>query len=116
MKQIEERKNATVNANDLVGMYVDNEVNADNQVKGKKFYVEGKIGDIGKEIMDDIYITLESSDMMRSVQCFIDDKDLVAKLQKGQRITVFGKCEGLMMNVLMKDCQVVPNLSDLEKQ
>ena len=116
MKQIEERKNTTVKANDLVGMYVQNEVNADNQVKGKKFYVEGRIGDIGKDIMDDIYITLESSDMMRSVQCFIDDKDLVAKLQKGQRITVFGKCEGLMMNVLMKDCQVVPNLSDLEKQ
>ena len=116
LKQIEERKNATVKASDLVEMYVQNEVNADNQLKGKKFYVEGRIGDIGKDILDDIYVTLESNDMIRSVQCFIDDKDLVAKLQKGQRITVFGKCDGLMMNVLMKDCEVVPNLADLERQ
>ena len=116
MRQIQERKNATVKASDLVAMYVQNEVNADNKMKGKKSYVEGKIGDIGKDIMDNIYVTLESGDIVRTVQCYIDDKDLVARLQKGRRITVFGKCEGLMMNVLWKDCEVVPNLADLEKQ
>ena len=63
-----------------------------------------------------IYVTLEGGDAIRSVQCYIDDKDLVARLQKGQRLTVYDKCEGLMMNVLMKNCEVVPNLADLEKQ
>ena len=109
-------KSATEQASDLVAMYVQNEVNADNKMKGKKFYVEGKIGDIGKDILDNIYVTLESGDIVRTVQCYIDDKDLVARLQNGQRITVFGKCEGLMMNVLWKDREVVPNLADLEKQ
>ncbi len=116
LKKVEERKNATLKASDLVALYIQNEVNADNQLKGKELYVEGKIGDIGKDILDNIYVTLESGDVIRTVQCYIEDKDLVARLQKGQRITVFGKCNGLMINVLMKDCEVVPNLSDLEKQ
>ena len=68
MKQIEERKRATVKASDLVGLYVQNEVNADNQMKGKEFYVEGKIEGIGKDIMDNIYVTLESRDVIRNVQ------------------------------------------------
>ena len=58
---------------------------------------------------------LKRGDAIRSVQCYIDDKDLVARLQKGQRLTVYDRCEGLMMTVLMKNCEVVPNLADLEK-
>ncbi len=45
-----------------------------------------------------------------SVQCFIDDLDALAKLQENQKITVYGKCDGLMMNVLMKNCKLVDNL------
>lgn len=116
MKKIEEGRSVTVKASDLVALCVQNEINADNQLKAKKLYVEVAIGDIGKDILDNIYVTLESGDAIRTVQCYIEDKDLVARLQKGQRITFFGKCDGLMMNVLMKDCEVVPNLSDLEKQ
>ena len=116
LKKIEEGRSVTVKASDLVALCVKNEINADNQLKAKKLYVEVAIGDIGKDILDNIYVTLESGDAIRTVQCYIEDKDLVARLQKGQRITFFGKCDGLMMNVLMKDCEVVPNLSDLEKQ
>lgn len=115
-QMIEDRKSQTIAASNLVGAYEDNEVNADDNFKGKQFYVEGYIGDIGKDILDDIYITLQAGSSFRSVQCYINDKDAVKNLQKGQKITIFGKCNGLMMNVLMKNCKLVENLSDLEKE
>lgn len=110
---IEERKNATISAGDLVASYVNNEVAADNNFKGKNFYVEGYIENIGKDILDDIYVTLKSGDLIRSVQCYIEDQDKVAQLRKGQKITVIGECNGLMMNVLMKNCKLVTNKEDL---
>ncbi len=39
-----------------------------------------------------------------------------SQLQKGMRVTFQGKCDGLMMNVLMKNCVLVDNLSDLKKK
>jgi len=110
----EQRKSQTVSAKNLYYTYQENEVSADNNFKGKKFYVEGIIGDIGKDLFDDIYITLKTGDIIGSVQCFIDDADKVSKLKKGQKITVYGKCDGLMMNVLMKNCKITENLSDLK--
>lgn len=115
-KEIETRENQTVSAKDLYYTYQQNEVSADNNFKDKWFYVEGVVDDIKKDIMDDIYVTLKTGEIIGSVQCFLDDADVASQLQKGQKITVYGKCSGLMMNVLMKDCKVVENLSDLKKQ
>ncbi len=40
---------------------------------------------------------------------------LSRKLQKGQKITVYGKCRAfIMLSVLMKKCEITENLSDLE--
>lgn len=117
IKEIEYRESQTISPRALVAEYENNEVSADNNFKGKTFYVEGVIEDIGKGLMDEIYITLKaSSNSFRNVQCYIDDADLVAQLRKGQRITVYGTCDGLMMNVLMKDCTVVENLADLKNK
>jgi len=107
---IEERKNQTITAADLTQNYIDNEVRADGNFKGKKFYVEGTVSDIKKDIMDDIYVTLEGSEMFREVQCYFDDKATASQLEKGMRVTFYGKCDGLMMNVLMKNCKLVDNL------
>ena len=113
LAKYEERKSQTIQAKDLYNAYQANEVSADNDFKDKNFYVEGVVGDIGKDILDDIYVTLKTGDYIGSVQCYIDDANVAANLQKGQRITVYGECNGLMMNVLMKDCKVVENLNDL---
>jgi|AntRauTorckE5430_2_1112549.scaffolds.fasta_scaffold09116_3 hypothetical protein len=114
LAKYEERKSQTIQAKALYNAYQANEVSADNNYKDKKFYVEGIVGDIGKDILDYIYVTLKTGDIIGSIQCYIDDSDVAANLQKGQRITVFGECDGLLMNVLMKDCKVVENLSDLK--
>jgi len=115
-KEIENRENQTIPAKNLYYAYQENEVSADNNYKGKTFYVEGVIGDIGKDILDEIYVTLKTGDLIGSIQCYIDNAEVAANLRKGQKITVYGKCDGLMMNVLMKDCEVVKSLSTLKKE
>lgn len=116
LSEIEERTKQTMTAIDLTQNYIDNEVRADEDFKGKKFYVEGTVNDIKKDIMGDIYVTLEGSEMFREVQCYFDDTETASKLEKGMTVTFFGQCDGLMLNVLMKNCKLVENLTELENQ
>ena len=106
-KQLEEIKKNTISAKQLTAAYIANEVNADNNFKGKTFYVSGRVADIKKDIMDKIYVTLEGDEMFREVQCYFDDNETASKLQKGMKVTFKGECDGLMMNVLMKNCELV---------
>ena len=106
--EIAEIKKNTYSAQELIASYEENEVNADNNFKGKTLYVGGVIEEIKKDIVDDIYVTLKGSDGLRQVQCYFDNKEIAAKLQKGMNVVFKGKCDGLMMNVIMKDCELVP--------
>jgi hypothetical protein len=96
----------TVTAKDLTASYEANEVNADETYKGKMFYVSGIVTDIKKDMLGDIYVTLEGDQTFRQVQCYFDNKETASKLSKGMNVTFKGKCDGLMMNVLMKDCEL----------
>ncbi len=113
LKKIEQRKQSTISAKKLFKQYEDNEVLADKRYKDKYFYVEGVISDIGKDILDDIYVVLKTDNIMFGVQCYIDDEELVAQLKKGMKVTFHGKCDGLLGSVGMKDCSLVPNLESL---
>lgn len=103
------KKNHTYAANQLMAEYMSNEVRADENFKEKTFWVTGTIKDIGKDVLDKPYITLNSGDLIRSVQCYINDKQALSSLEKGAQVTIKGTCKGLMVNVLMKDCEIVPN-------
>ena len=111
-QMIAERESSTLSARDLVRAYDGNEVRADENFEGKTFYVEGVVTDIKKDILDEIYVTLEGQSF-RSVQCFLDDEKIASQLDRGMRVTFRGECRGLMMNVLMYDCELVENLDDL---
>jgi hypothetical protein len=43
------------------------------------------------------------------VQCFFKESDAsdLARLRKGDTVVIEGVCDGLMMNVLLKDCRIV---------
>ena len=111
-KEIEIRKNNTISAYQLYNSYEANEVSADNNFKNKNFYVVGRIDNIKKDFLDNIYITLKTSEYLSSVQCYIDDPKRTSELRKGQKVTVYGKCKGLsLLNVLMEDCELVDNLN-----
>ena len=96
----------------LLADYKGNEVAADNRWKGKTVRIQGLVGEIKKDLMDSIYVTIGTgADFeMQTVQCFAADgqSDGFAQLKKGARITMKGRVDGLMMNVLVKDCTIVP--------
>jgi hypothetical protein len=94
----------------LIADYKGNEVAADNKYKGKMVQVTGIVGDIKKDFTDNLYVTLGtgSRSEFRSVQAFFDDSmnGQLSELSKGQTLTVVCRVQGLMMNVLAKDCVI----------
>ena len=99
----------TISSVDLMDAYIVNEVSADDSLKGKVFFVTGTVNRIGKDILDNVYITLRSGTVMRSIQLFFripGQISIVSKLRKGDHVTALGLCDGLMGNVIMKDCKI----------
>ena len=89
--------------------YEANEVAADEKYKSKILEVSGAVEDIGKDILDQIYVTLKTGEYeIFHIQCFFSDahKNAAAQLRKGQRITVKGKCDGKLGNVMIKGCVI----------
>jgi len=97
-----------LSASKLSSDYQDNEIAADEKYKHKIILVTGYIDDIGKDITDSIYVTLSDGKeySFSGVQCFFSDSQTsaAAKLKKGQKVSIKGKCDGLMMNVLLRGC------------
>lgn len=93
----------------LLAEYSDNEVRADSTFKGQFIQTTGIVDDVKKDIMDSIYVTLGTGRQFEipQVQCFFDDAHAkeAAALSKGTRVTVRGRVDGLMMNVLVRDCE-----------
>ncbi len=95
----------------LITDYEANEVKGDEIYEGKMMQLTGKIGDIGKDVLEDVYITFEreSEFEITAVQCYFKDKEEIKKvmeLSKGDKITIQGKCDGKFGNVLIKNCVI----------
>lgn len=97
-------------ASSLFNKYKANEVAADEVYLGKKIAVTGIIDDIGKDILDDPYISLEVG-YLESVNCYFSESDIkaIAQLSKGQKITILGTCKGmtLTIGVTMSQCKLL---------
>lgn len=94
----------------LLADYKDNEVRADGLYKGKRLRVAGTVGDVKKDLLGGMYVTVGTGKQFEipTVQCMLED-DQVAKasaLKKGGKVTVVGEATGLMMNVLLKPCAI----------
>jgi len=98
-------------ASALYSEYDANEVAAEAKYEGRILRVTGVIRSIGIEILGRPYIVLTSEDEYEvwGVQCIFDEehKPEIARLAEGQRITIQGKCEGYLINVLLKDCSII---------
>ena len=94
----------------LVEAYESNEVAADERYKGKVLEVSGVVNAVKKDILDTMYIELKGGGEfeLRGVQCYFDDShtNSLSNLSKGQWVTIRGRCDGLMMNVLLKECEI----------
>jgi hypothetical protein len=96
---------------DLVDAYDANEVAADRRFKGELVAVRGRIRNVGRDLLNTPYVSLTTGEKLsfRGVQCFFAeaDADNLVHLRKGETVTILGTCDGLMGNVLLKDCAVV---------
>ena len=104
-----------VTAQELYSAYDANQVAADAKYKDKTLKVTGVVESIGKDILDTPYITLTSGGQYEvwGVQCMFDEKyePELAKLTKGQMVTVQGECDGYLVNVLLRDCALISSAS-----
>ena len=68
--------------------------------------------------MDTLYLELHGGGELglRAVQCFFNDseQERLTQLSQGQAVTVRGRCDGLMMNVLLKKCMFPPSVPEPE--
>lgn len=105
---VTQEKIMQVNIRDILSAYKGNEVGADNMYKGNTIQVTGTIGDVKKDIMDNLYVTLGTGARFEipEIQAFFDDSKAkqLGLLKKGSKLTVVCRVDGLMMNVLAKDC------------
>ena len=95
----------------LYDEYRQNEVAADERYREKVLEVEGMIESIEKNFTDSIYVTLFVVRFeIGKVQCFFADRHTaeVARLSKGQYVTIRGRCKGKTLNVLLRNCELVP--------
>lgn len=107
-----ENNNVIVTAIELCKAYDENEVNADNLYKNKTLEITGTIESIGKDMLDDTYVTLEDGETysLKNVQCYFKDKteiDKVASLKKGDEITIIGQGDGAVLGKpIVKNCKI----------
>lgn len=100
---------AELTANQLYNAYNENEIAADKKYKNKKLAVTGIVSGIS-EVLGKVTVDLKVGGRydITTIKCSIDDKDVVAALRKGQKITVIGICDGLTANLYigLNDCKV----------
>lgn len=99
-----------ISAQDLFAAYDQNEIAADAKYKGKKLKITGTVNNIGRDILDDVYITMDTGEYLWDVQCYFTDAeqiDAVASLKSGDTITIIGECSGLSItSVVVKNCEI----------
>lgn len=95
----------------LLAEYADNEVRADADFKDQIIQTTGIVDDVKKDITNSVYVTLGTGRQFEipQIQCFVTDEQVkkAASLSKGTKVGVRGRVQGLMMNVLVQDCEFV---------
>lgn len=99
-----------ISALDLYNAYDSNEVSADQKYRNKQLEVTGKVKDIGKDVFDKIYVTLDVGAGIGSVYISFDkgQEDQIAELAKGQSLTVVGEGGGFTaLSVTLKKSKII---------
>jgi hypothetical protein len=99
---------ATITASNLFREYRENEVAADARYKEPYVEVYGILESINNDLLDRPYIVFRTTNTFSGIRCFFDAtaKPLLARLQRGERFSVIGKCDGeLAGDVILKGCR-----------
>lgn len=97
-----------ISAPELVAVYHENEVSADNRFQGNKVLVVGEVNSISKNFADDIYIVLSAGNSFNTVHCGGVSNEVAANLYKGQLVAFLGSCKGMLIgSVFIENCQLI---------
>ncbi len=96
----------------LRAAYSANQVSADQTYQGKLLEISGTVDTIGKDILDEAYITFETNDSYAfdKVQCMfrVTNEGELVNLSKGQIVTVQGTMSGVVISgPIVKNCRVI---------
>jgi hypothetical protein len=120
-KKVEEAKEEPVfrtTAAELLAIYNYNAVAADNALKDRIIVVSGTVDKIDRDILNNPYITLDTGELLASVQCFFDESQVprLVELQPGQKVRIRGRCAGkAIFNVILEDCSFEPKRGGKKK-
>lgn len=97
-----------VEAGDLIALYHQNELSADDHFKGRIVRISGKVRSVSQSL-GALYVHVESEREFGiwTVQCRFSEsaRPTLASLRVGDRIRVSGQCEGMLISsVSLKDC------------
>ncbi len=84
-----------IDSKDLYKAYEENEVSADNKMKGKRIAVTGRLQGVSKDMMGKPYAILKSGDFFGEVNCYLPNDKKTSSLKKGEKLTLVGTCEGI---------------------
>lgn len=90
--------------------YDANPINADKKYRDKKLILTGVVAEIDRDIAQSPYITFDVDQHgLQSIKMSFDDDEPVAKLKKGQTVTVKGICGGTFTSTLivLRHCEIV---------
>jgi len=95
-----------ISAAQLYEEYEANAIAADQKYKDKMLKVTGVVSSIDKDVLGSPYVVLTGGGEYEvwGVQCTFSSayEPQLAKLTKGQVVTVTGKCKGYLINVLLE--------------
>lgn len=109
------KNRADLYANDpypIVKAYVDNEIAADRDYKGKIIRVTGQIAEIGRSF-GNIYVKYAPPNILgfKTIYCYFDESQAndVAEIKRYEIATIQGKCIGMKADIIFTDCKVIKN-------
>jgi tRNA_anti-like len=100
----------TLDAASLVSEYDANEKKANSKYLGKIIEVKGVVSEKSKNSAGHFCVTLQGPDLA-GIGCEFEPKAQThaAKLKEGEEVCIKGICSGVLMDVVMVDCTVVPS-------
>ncbi len=98
-----------LDATDLYREYETDETAANRKYKGKVLLISGAVRYVHRDVAGTLYLTLRGNDLLGSVQCYFGDEhgSKLVHLGPGDIVEVRGRCTGLVINVLLKECTIV---------
>lgn len=95
----------------LIEEYKENEVAADAKYKNKTVQFTGIVKSIGKDILDDVYITVGDGTEITwdYAQCYFKKQEQIDKvtgLHEGDTVTVIGKIGSYSLSLTVKNCEI----------